>query len=110
MLPRNLLRISTMPRLHSPKPFFSCRHLSGRVLTRGSRRQSAALLRSTMTQSDSWRHCASASPGKASGVRMIDMQAVFQGQRIAYAVLCMSWASWLGRLWQFAPRLRSCRL
>jgi len=62
LLPRNLFRISTMPRLQSPYPFFSCWHFVGSVSTSGGRRQSEALLRCTITQSDDWRHAASASP------------------------------------------------
>lgn len=62
-LPRNRLRISIMPRRHSPKPFFSCWHFVGNVSDRGGRRQSAAEWRSTITHSLSCRHCASAAPG-----------------------------------------------
>ena len=43
--PRNRLRISIMPRRHSPNPFFSCWHLVGSVSAKGDRRQSAAVFR-----------------------------------------------------------------
>lgn len=60
--PRNRLRMSIMPLLHSPKPFLSCWHFVGSVSASGERRHSAAVCRCTMTHSDSCRHSANAAP------------------------------------------------
>lgn len=62
-LPRNRMRMSTMPRLQSRYPRFSCLHCSGRVSDRGGDRHSRGVWRSTMMQSEFWRHAANAAPG-----------------------------------------------
>ena len=53
--------------LQSLNPFLSCRHFVGSSSTSGGARHSRGLWRCTMMQSDSWRHCARASPGCVRG-------------------------------------------
>jgi hypothetical protein len=61
-LPRKRLRMSTMPRLHWPKPRLSCWHCVGRVSRRGGERHSRGVWRETRMHSEFCRHWASAAP------------------------------------------------
>lgn len=99
-----------MPRLQSPKALLNCWHWVGRVSARGARRQSAAEFLWTITQSDSWRHCASAAPGGESTVSGSPQQSKpkqrdFGNLRISLHELGMVTAfsgcgGWSGKLWR----------